>query len=203
MKRPFQTPIELQSGEHGAAAASPTSVPMTTSLATLLTQHILRDGELVILILKPSLWFILFSALRFIAVVAILVIAAILFDPHLPGNNRQTIEIGMFVIAGRLMWSVLVWMGRLYVLTDLRILRLSGVFYPEIFDCPLRKVARARLIVTLPDRIFGVGSIEIIPFDDTFPIGLWQMIAHPRQIHRQVVSTIHRAKQGGIGGMSG
>ncbi|MCC7351448.1 MAG: PH domain-containing protein [Phycisphaerales bacterium] len=203
MKRQLQSPLEMQSGEHGAAAASPASVPMTTSLATLLTQHILRDGELVILILKPSLWFILFNSLRFIASVAILLIAAILLDPHLPGNNRQIIEIGIFIIGGRLMWSVLQWMGRLYVLTDLRILRLSGVFYPEIFDCPLRKVARARLIVTLADRIFGVGSIEIIPFDDTYPIGLWQMIAHPRQIHRQVVATIHRAKQGGLGGMAG
>ena len=32
-----------------------------TSLATLLTSHILRDGELVLLILKPSLWFIVFQ----------------------------------------------------------------------------------------------------------------------------------------------
>lgn len=202
MKYRIQSPIELHSGEH-AAAATPASVPMTTSLAALLTQHILRDGELVILILKPSLWFIPFSALRFIAAVAILLIAAVLLDPHLPGNNRQIIEIGIFIIAGRLMWSILQWMGRLYVLTDLRILRLSGVFNPDIFDCPLRKVARARLIVTMPDRVFGVGSIEIIPFDDAYPIGQWQMIAHPRPIHRQVVATIHRAKQGGLGSLAG
>jgi len=94
-------------------------------------------------------------------------------------------------------------MGRLYVLTDLRILRLSGVFYPDIFDCPLRKIARARLIITVGERPFGVGSIEIIPFDDAYPIGLWQMIARPRQIHRQVVATIHRAKQGGLGSLAG
>lgn len=194
--------MELQS-DHGAAAASPAAVPVTTSLAALLTQHILRDGELVILILKPSLWFIPLSALRFMAAMAIVLIAAVLLDPHLPGNNRQVLEIGAFIIAGRLMWSILQWMGRLYVLTDLRILRLSGVFNPDIFDCPLRKVARARLIVTLPDRVLGIGSIEIIPFDDAYPIGLWQLIARPRQVHRQVVATIHRAKQGGMGGLSG
>src|SRR5438309_1694149 len=53
-------PIE---GTAGAAEVTPVS----TSLAILLARHLLRDGELVILILKPSLWFILLTSMRFIA----------------------------------------------------------------------------------------------------------------------------------------
>ena len=51
----------------GAGAATVDAPPTATSLATLLTRHILRDGELVLLLLKPSLWFILLSSLRFVA----------------------------------------------------------------------------------------------------------------------------------------
>jgi hypothetical protein len=75
----------------GAAAAAP---PFSPSLATLLATHILRDGELVLLILKPSFWFVLLSSLRFIAIVLILAMAAKVFDAqlarpqsHLPGDG--------------------------------------------------------------------------------------------------------------------
>jgi hypothetical protein len=109
----------------GAAAAAP---PFSPSLATLLATHILRDGELVLLILKPSLWFVLLSSLRFIAGVLILTIAAKIFDSHLPGPNRDYLETGLTIIAARLMWATLQWMGRLYILTDLRILCVWGIF---------------------------------------------------------------------------
>jgi hypothetical protein len=83
------------------------------------------------------------------------------------------------------------------VLTDLRVLRISGVFNVQIFDCPLRKVARTRLLQSTRDRLLGVGSIEIIPMDDDEPEGLWQTIAKPRLVHEQVVAQINKAKQGG------
>src|SRR4029079_5440855 len=77
---------------NAAAAAGADSVAIApprsaTSIATVLTSHLLQDGEVVLLILKPSLWFILLSALRFVAVVLILMIAARLLDQRLPGGN--------------------------------------------------------------------------------------------------------------------
>ena len=178
------------------AAARPAS---STSLATLLASHILRDGEIVLLILKPSIWFILLSSLRFIAVALIVTIAAKVFNQH-AGPYRGYAELGTSVIVGRLMWATLVWMGRLYILTDMRILSISGVFNVEVFDCPLRKVARTRLIRGFEDRIVGVGSIEIIPQDESYPIGLWQTVARPKLVREQIIATIKRAKQGGMHG---
>jgi hypothetical protein len=180
-------------------AASPVVSASSTSLGTLLASHILRDGELVLLILKPSVWFILLSSLRFIAMALIVIIAARVYDPHLPGPNRSYAEIGATIIVGRFVWATLQWMGRLYILTDLRILSLTGVFNVEVFDCPLRKVARTRLMRNLQDRALAVGSIEIIPQDESYPFGLWQTVARPRQVHEQIVATINRAKQGGMG----
>ncbi|HSV15725.1 MAG TPA: PH domain-containing protein [Tepidisphaeraceae bacterium] len=180
----------------GAAAAAAARPASATSLATLLTSHILRDGELVLLILKPSIWFILLSSLRFVALALILIIGAKVFNQHLAGPYRGYAEIGATLIVGRLMWGTLVWMGRLYILTDLRILSISGVFNVEVFDCPLRKVARTRLMRGVEDRIVGVGSIEIIPQDESYPFGLWQTVGRPKQVHQQIVATINRAKQG-------
>jgi hypothetical protein len=190
-------PFPVNASE-GAAGAATVEAPTATSLATLLSRHILRDGEVVILLLKPSPFFIALTSLRFIAIVALLVTAVFLFDLndrfHL--NTLAVIEAGIFLAAGRLMFAVLQWMARLYVLTDLRVLRISGVFNVQIFDCALRKVARTRVLQATRDRLLSVGSIEIIPMDDAEPEGVWQTIAKPRIVHEQVVATINKAKHG-------
>ncbi|MBC8108371.1 MAG: PH domain-containing protein [Anaerolineae bacterium] len=167
-----------------------------TSLAALFSGHVLQDGELILLLIKPSWWFILVSSLKFIGVVLILMITAALLDHQLPGRNSVYQELGLFVLAGRVMWAALQWMGRLYILTDLRIVRLSGVFNVEIFDCPLRKVARTRLHRTVRERLTGVGTIEIIPSDEKLPISYWNTVAKPQQVHEQILAAVSRAKQG-------
>ena len=186
--------------EGAAAAAAAADAPAVTSLATLLTRHVLRDGELVILILKPSIWFVLLSSVKFIAAVLIFMIAAKVFDEHLPYNPFVYVETGVFLLAARLMWAVQQWTGRLYVLTDMRILRIAGVFNVNIFDCPLRKLAQVRLVSNLRERLCGVGSIEIIPRDEACPAGLWQTIANPREVLEQVEAAIRKAKHNGLDG---
>jgi hypothetical protein len=191
-----QMPPAVYPSEGGAAAAAD-ALPFRTSLAALLTGHILRDGEVVLLILKPSMWFILFGSLRFAAVVLIATIGAQLWlhQPRVVGSIAYT---GAFLLAGRVMWAALQWMGRLYVLTDLRIVRLSGVFNVEIFDCALRKVATTRLTRTFREKLWRLGSIEIVPADDSCPPSVWQTVRRPEEVHAKIRSTIDRAKQGGL-----
>jgi hypothetical protein len=179
-----------------SAAAPGQSSAGRTSLATLLSAHILRDGELVLLILKPSIWYIPLSSLRFATAVIILAIFARLTnDQHVIGY----IETATFLIAGRVMWAVLQWMGRLYLLTDLRVVSLSGIFNVEIFDCPLRKIARTRLLRTMRERVLRLGSLEIIPCDESTPVSVWQTIARPAEVQLQVITAIRRAKHNGLG----
>ena len=207
MMKPFDTPATFRvdpppaklepTCAHDAAVAAPVASPVT-SLGTLLASHILRDGELVILILKPSPWFILLSSLPFLAGTLIAMIAVKIFQHPAPGAYRPYAELGTAILVGRLLWATLQWMGRLYILTDLRILRLSGVFSIDVFDCPLRKVARTRLYSGVADRLLRVGSIDIVPADETCRFLPWQMVSHPIEVHTQIQATIARSKQGGL-----
>jgi hypothetical protein len=178
------------------AAAAPAPRPTHGGLAALFTTHILRDGELVLLIRKPSLWFIPLQSLWFAAIAALVAIGLTLAQNQIDFlRTGAYFETAIFLTACRLMWVSLQWMGRLYVLTNLRILRLSGVFTTEVFDCPLRKVAHLRLIATVRERAVGLGSILILPGDDSRPAGLWQTISKPRQVHSEITAAINRAKQ--------
>jgi hypothetical protein len=179
------------SASEGAATADPALVA-SAPLATLLGTHFISDGEIILLLLKPSLWFILLSSLPFAAIVSILAIAAILYEDHI--HFVIPAQTAVFLIAARLMWATLQWMGRYYILTDRRILRLSGVFKVDVFSCPLRRVARTRLLQMLPERLLNIGHIEIIPQDEQLPIAIWQCISRPRRVHEQVIAAIRRAK---------
>lgn len=183
-------------GANPAAATPGAEGVLVTPLAALLSRHVLRDGEVVILMLRPSLWFIPFVCLRFAAVVLILMINAQIFNEQLHWHARLYNEVGVLLLVGRLMIAVLQWLGRLYILTDMRVVQMVGVFGVEISDCPLRKVGRVRVIYTVKERLLRLGSVEIIPFDDAFPVGLWQTVSRPREVHKVIVQAMRRAKQG-------
>jgi hypothetical protein len=187
-------PTRAESSE-GTCAAPAAAV---TPIGALLARHILRDGEIVLLVLKPSMWFVLLTSLRFVATVLIFALAAIAWESR---YNREWfyIEAALFLIAGRIMWAAVAWMGRLYVLTDLRIIRLSGVFKVDIFDCALRKVAKTQVTAGLKERLTATGSIEITPEDESTPPGTWQTISKPREVLELINRTIAKAKHHGLG----
>jgi len=188
--------LSVQAAEAAAPVAS--VPPVTTAAATLLTRHILRDGETIILILKPSLWTILFSTMPAIAVALIISIGTTL------AANRHThigVEVGLMLISLRAGWAILSWASRVYLLTEMRVLRVAGVFNPQIHDIPLRKIARTRLTRMLHERIWRLGSVEIIPESDQWPWSVWQTIPRPDHAHDVIRRTIARAKQGGCYGI--
>jgi hypothetical protein len=189
---------QVIASEAGVTAAPGIAAPpITTSVATLLTRHILRDGEIIQLILKPSLWTIFFGTLPAIGVALVVMFSTGLWAPY---HVHIAVEAGMMLVACRAAWAVLTWAGRLYLLTDLRIVRISGVFNPQIHDIPLRKVARTRLNPSVRERLWGLGSIEIIPESDQWPWSVWQTIRKPEEVHEIVRRAIARAKQGGCYG---
>lgn len=187
------TPIFHSGPSPGAAVVTPSA---TVPLAALLAGHVIHDGEEIILALRPSIWYMALSMLPFAAVVTTIMIASKVFDDAMPGPPRLYVATGSSVLAVRFMFSILQWMSRLYVLTDLRILRLSGIFAYSIFDCPLRKIARTRVLYTMRERCCRVGSIEIIPSDETLSIDIWQTVPRPCWVNEQINHAILRARRG-------
>jgi hypothetical protein len=181
------------------AADAAAVMPAAASLSKLLTSHILRDGEVVLLILRPSLWFVPISCIQFIAAALVLTFLVRFLNIQSHATSRALVEFGVSAISARLVWATLQWISRLYILTDLRIISVSGVFQMQIFECALRKVVRTRLTRTSSERMTGTGSIEIVPQDETSAFGEWKTIAQPLRVHEKIVATINRAKQGGGG----
>jgi hypothetical protein len=184
----------------GHAVAAVTDVTAEAALrgplATLLAGQMVQDGEIIHFIIKPSRWFLVLSSLREIAAITIIVGSVYLFRWPLLISTTTCVQLLVFLIAARMMWAALQWMGRYYILTNLRVMRLSGVFEVGLQSCPLRKVKTVKLFRSIGERILGKGWLEVTA-DADCPLMYWQTLAKPDNIYEQVATAVQRAKQNG------
>ena len=182
-------------GALGNAVGAATGAAVRMPLATLLTGNAVNPGEIVQMVLKPSRWFILLNSIRFAAVVVIVVLGSRLLGIQWFAPTAL-VQLSIFLIAGRLMWSTVQWMGRYYLLTDQRLIRVCGVFDVDIQSTMLREVQTVRLYRSTAELILGRGSLEIVG-----PDGLmgWQTLTRYRQVFEAVKVAVAKSRQNGCG----
>jgi len=161
-------------------------------------QQLLNEGEVVILAIKPSVWFVILNAWPAIAVAAAVMALGYVFLPMFDlGLDYPRRTLAMLCVAAVLMQlfiSSCQWTGRLYVLTNVRVLRVRGVFRVDVFQCPLRNVRQATLAGTRLERLCGVGTIV---FDVETPTEepCWFHVARPGEVNDMVQEALRKARR--------
>lgn len=161
----------------------------------MLPADLLQGGEVIILILKPSPWFIVLSCLGHLTALVLITIAAYVlarFEFAWWLSRNDAVFAGAVTILLRLAWQFLEWLGRIYVLTDRRVIRRMGVLRIATFQTPLKHVQHTELLQLLRERLFGLGTISFATSGTDLPEAFWQMLARPQAVHRKIVQTINR-----------
>ena len=190
----FLPPADAAGGGVGDAAGALNSV---SPLSLLISRHIFQDGEIIELSIRASPWWIIFSSMRTLLFAAVIVLASVTLKERLSGNAELYLEAGVIIGLARLMWATVKWMSRLYVLTNLRVMTISGVFNVTIVECPLRRVGVVRLIPSLRERLAFPGTVEIIPMEEEFTLQRWQTLRRPTEVYRKLRAAVARARQHG------
>jgi hypothetical protein len=186
---------------HPARAEAPpgdAAEPLDPRVATMLPAQLLQPGELIILLLKPSPWFIVLEALGTLAVLAVL-FGLVALAPSsnrlfsLLGMGRQNVLFLIVVLAAlRLTWQTLDWLSRVYLLTDRRMVRIFGVLRIQVFECQLKMIQHTVTTFSIRERLFGLGTIGFATAGTAFTEAYWRMLARPLEVHRLVVQTLQR-----------
>lgn len=192
-RREPNPPTRHASSGSGEGDAAELAAPQA---AALLPSELLQPGEVVVLLLKPSAWFIPLECLKTLSVTAIVAsIVFILVDRIPPGTielSRRDVVLTAILVGGiRLFWQFLEWLGRVYVLTDRRVIRVQGVVRIAVFEAPLKHITNTTLTFTLRERLFALGTIGFATAG-AGPAANWRMLADPLRIHQTVVRTIER-----------
>lgn len=155
---------------------------------------VLLDGETVLLSIRPSLWFIPLGVVVPVGLVVFLVLIArqailITQAPLDPGN---IVRPALVLIALRVLWQVLDWGSRRYVLTDRRILRSHGVLRRAMFEAPLRSITHTDLRKSVLERLAGVGTIGINTAGTAFTEAWWVDVSKPEEVVRAIREAVER-----------
>jgi hypothetical protein len=163
--------------------------------AAMLPADLLQGDETIILLLKPSLWFVVLSSLRSLGL--ILMLCAVVYLVRTQTDLLHVDLNGLFALAAvlavaRLIWASLDWIGRTYVLTDRRVIRIRGVLRIATFQCPLRQLQHTELHQSIRERLFMLGTISFATAGTAYPEAYWIMVPRPAAVHRKIVQTIGR-----------
>ncbi len=185
-------------GEAGGAEGAPSpegTVWDHPRAATLLPAELLQGGETIVLLLKPSAWWILLRSFR--ALTAMAVCFALLIwmrmNSYFTVVARRDLMILCFgLVTVFLFWQFLDWLSRVYVLTDRRVIRVKGVVRVQVFEAALRRIQHTDTTFSLPERLLGLGTVSFSTAGTGGVEASWQAIANPLEVHQIVVQTLSR-----------
>ena len=177
-------------GEEGAGRLA-----YQRNIDELLPSDLLADDEVVIFAIKPSLWTVAFLSFRVVLIAAAVGVVMLIVGPSLQlGQLGRIIVAGAGAVAlGRVGLGLLQWLSRSYVLTDRRVIRIRGVFTIDIFQCALVRVQNTFLVLTLPQRILNLGSIELTTAGTGQVEAIWRHCKEPLKVHQQLLQALNRA----------
>ena len=171
------------------------SQPVSISREAVL-EHLLGDGELVLLTVKPSAWFVPLTSVRTLAVLALAAVCGHYLGRVTPmGWGSETVEVLCGVLAAvRLIAACCQWAGTLYVLTNRRVLRIRGAVNITIAGCALTEVRHTALLTTgLIERLGRVGTLFFQTDRRNLVGGEWLHISRPGEVLEMIVKAINQA----------
>jgi uncharacterized membrane protein YdbT with pleckstrin-like domain len=171
------------------------------------------DGEVVILRLKPHPLFIVLSVLFPLAWcgmgAAVLWWASgrqvrVLRGPVLEFPDAGRLWAAPAALGAMLLgWQVLEWWARAYLLTDRRVVRVSGVLRQVVIEVPLPRVQQVMMYRSLRERLCGLGTPGISSAaSGGLSFVFWNMVARPKEQLRVLRETVERYGGGGHHGAS-
>jgi uncharacterized membrane protein YdbT with pleckstrin-like domain len=145
-------------------------------MATNYLENLLAENEQILLKTHQH-WFVLFGRI-FLEIVLI----AVIIGGSLIASSFQPLAIyGLILILIPLIGilnDVMVWRNKAYIVTNRRVVQISGVFNKDVIDSSLEKVNDVKMSQSFFGRMFDYGDIEILTASE-LGVNLFHQIASP------------------------
>jgi uncharacterized membrane protein YdbT with pleckstrin-like domain len=144
-------------------------------------ESLLSDREKIILISRQH-WFILIGAIVLeIIIILVLIALTIIMGAFLPEFALLIGAIGTILLLlplTTLVRDVLDWINRQFIVTNRRVIQISGILNKNVTDSSLAKVTDVKMEISALGRLFDYGDIEILTASE-FGVNLFRRIEEP------------------------
>ena len=106
-------------------------------------------------------WFVLFGKIFLELLLIIILVVAVLATYTIYPIALYGIFLVVVPLIGMLN-DILVWRNKAYIVTNRRVIQISGVFNKDVVDSSLEKVNDIKMSQSFLGRLFGYGDIEIL-----------------------------------------
>lgn len=156
--------------------------------------ELLLPGEIVIILLKPSMWYIILSSLRELTIVGSMYLVAwyLVQKELLTVSMKEVNTVAGLILGAILLYAFIDWVARLYVMTDQRIIRVKGIFKVDVYTARLSRIQSLQMFFTVRERIFGIGTIGFSTAGDEGIEAYWLMIPRPLRHYEKIERAIER-----------
>ena len=172
------------------------SVGLAQAAERVAKLNLLNGSEVIILAIKPSLWYVLGVSGRWLAVLLPVSIACwwAWQISWFTGQAQVLLGIALAGVSIRLAFGLLQWQSQVYVLTNLRILRIQGVLRVEMFQCHLLRLKDVTLSSGFAEKLLGLGTIGLVADSSAQPGAHWVNVRHPVEVSQQILEAINTLK---------
>ena len=158
-------------------------------------EGLLDEGEVVILAVRPSAWFVVLVSWPVVVLSALVAAGGVLVGHlvYLEPTWRAVPAIALGVVGLRLILGTLQWGGRWYILTNRRVLRTSGRLGGEVFQCPLKEVQNTLLVAGFGEKPLGLRTLLFNVKGRNADAG-WVNLLQADQIQQVVEETLRQIR---------
>ena len=141
-------------------------------------QEMLGKNERVLLKTRQH-WFILFSSIALEILLIIILIGAVIAIAVMTASPLVTVGFVLVLVplAGMLR-DIMIWYNRQYIVTNRRVIQISGIFSKNVVDSSLEKVNDVKMSQSFFGRMFDYGDIEILTASE-IGVNLFKRIGDP------------------------
>lgn len=158
-------------------------------MATNYLEGLLAENEEILLETHQH-WFVLFGRIFLeILLIAVLIGAVVVAYPFYPIAIYGLVL--LLVPAIGILNDILVWRNKAYIVTNRRVIQISGVFNKAVVDSSLEKVNDVKMSQSFLGRMFGFGDIEILTASE-LGVNLFHQINEPIEFKTAMLNAKER-----------
>jgi len=159
---------------------------------------LLGEREKIELVARQH-WFILLSVITLeIFTVLVILIAMIMSIVYFPALVLIEFLVGVILLMipiVSMMRDILIYTHHEYIITNLRVIQLSGILNKQVIDSSLEKVNDVKLAQSALGRVFNFGDVEILTASE-LGVNLFRRIENPVQFKTAMLNAKARLDSG-------
>jgi uncharacterized membrane protein YdbT with pleckstrin-like domain len=162
-------------------------------------KNLLGENEHIIFVTRQH-WLVLFGQILAASLLALgLVILITLFwRIWLPHSLVPLAYLLLLLPLLSLLRNVIIWTSRQYIVTDWRVIQISGVFSKEVTDSSLEKVNDVKLEQSFGGRLLDYGDLEILTASE-LGVNRFTYVGQPIRLKTAMLNAKEKLEHGQTG----